>query len=346
MSVAIAPRLHPVDMHVHVLGNGKSGSGCRINPRWWQRPFMEMMAADVGLKTSPTDPALDRLYVERLLGWVNESTLGSAVILACDDLFDETGHRFPGLSGLFVPNDYVLRLAKEHHAFLPGASIHPARHDAIAELDRCAEAGAVLLKLLPCVQAVDCNRPSYRPFWQRLAQLNLPLLAHTGGEFSLPTHRRDLQSVETLRLPLECGVNVIAAHCGTPALPWDRDYFEQFDQMRKSFPNLYGDLSALSQVTHLRTLDRLRKDPRQILYGSDYPVLTSAFWSRFKGWITKAVYRGICAIRNPLEKKYQLTLALGFPDRIFTDFWALAPGGAAVAAENAGATGGHESGLE
>jgi uncharacterized protein len=324
MSVAITGSLHPVDMHVHVLGNGKSGSGCRITPRWWQRPFLDLMAADVGLKTSPGDPALDQLYVERLLGWIQESTLGQAVILACDDLYDETGHRFPGLSGLFVPNDYVLELSRRHPEFLPAVSIHPARSDAIAELERCAAAGAVLMKLLPCVQAVDCNRQIYKPFWERMARLNLPLLAHTGGEFSLPTHLRDLQSVETLRLPLQCGVTVIAAHCGTPALPWDQDYFDQFDQMRKAFPNLYGDLSALSQVTHLRTLDRLRKDPRQILHGSDYPVLSTAFWSRLKGWITKPTYQRIRSIRNPLEKKFQLTVALGFPDRVFTDFWGLA----------------------
>ena len=320
MSVAITPSLHPVDMHVHVLGNGMSGSGCQITPRWWQRPFLDLMAADVGLKTSPEDPALDQLYVERLLGWLQESTLGQAVILASDDLYDETGHRFPGLSGLFVPNDYVLELSRRHPEFLPAVSIHPARSDAIAELERCAAAGAVLMKLLPCVQAVDCNRQIYKPFWERMARLNLPLLAHTGGEFSLPTHRRDLQSVETLRLPLQSGVTVIAAHCGTPALPWDQDYFDQFDQMRKSFPNLYGDLSALSQITHLRTLDRLRKDPRQILYGSDYPVVSTAFWSRLKGWITKATYQRIRSIRNPLEKKLQLTVALGFPDRVFTDF--------------------------
>jgi uncharacterized protein len=324
MSVAIARSLHPVDMHVHVLGNGKSGSGCRITPRWWQRPFIDMMAASVGLKTDPADPSLDQLYVERLLSWIQDSTLEKAVILACDDLFDETGHRFPGLSGLFVPNDYVLELSRRHPEFLAAASIHPARPDSLAELERCADAGAVLLKLLPCVQAVDCNRHAYKPFWERMALLKLPLLAHTGGEFSLPTHRRDLQSVETLRLPLQCGVNVIAAHCGTPALPWDRDYFDQFDRMRKSFPNLYGDLSALSQITHLRTLDRLRKDPRQLLYGSDYPVLTTAFWSHLKGWIAKPTYQRIRSIRNPLEKKFQLTVALGFPDRIFTDFWELA----------------------
>ena len=80
------------------------------------------------------------------------------MILACDDLYDETGHRFPGLSGLFVPNDYVLELSRRHPEFLPAVSIHPARSDAIAELERCAAAGAVLMKLLPCVQAVDCNR--------------------------------------------------------------------------------------------------------------------------------------------------------------------------------------------
>ena len=312
-------------MHVHVLGNGMSGSGCRITSRWWQRPFIELMVANMGLETSPGDPALDELYVERLLYWVKDSTLGRAAILACDDLYDETGHRFPGLSGLYVPNDYVLELSRRCPVFVPAASIHPARSDAIAELERCVEAGAVMLKLLPCVQVVECNRQAYKPFWERMARFNLPLLAHTGGEFSLPTHRRDLQSVETLRLPLQCGVNVIAAHCGAPALPWDRDYFDQFDQMRNSFPNLYGDLSALSQITHLRTLDRLRKDPRRILYGSDYPVLTTALWSRIKGWIAEPTYQRIRSIRNPLEKKVQLTLALGFSDRIFTDFWGLAP---------------------
>jgi uncharacterized protein len=314
-------------MHVHVLGNGKAGSGCRITSRWWQRPFIDLMAANVGLKVSADDPALDQLYIDRLLDWLRGSTLERAVILACDDLYDETGHRFPGRSGLFVPNDYVLALSKRHLEFLPAVSIHPARSDAIAELERCAHAGAVLLKLLPCVQAVDCNRAVYKPFWERMAQLNFPLLAHTGGEFSLPTHRRDLQSVETLRLPLECGVIVIAAHCGTPALPWDHDYFDQFDQMRKAFPNLYGDISALSQITHLRTLARLRKDPRQILYGSDYPVVTSALWSRLRGLIAKAAYDRVRSISNPLEKKFQLTMALGFPVRIFTDFWEIAAGG-------------------
>jgi predicted TIM-barrel fold metal-dependent hydrolase len=322
-SDAIPSSLHPVDIHVHVLGNGKSGSGCRFSIRWWHRPFVQMMARHIGLRVSGQDPALDALFVERLRAWVRESSVHQAVILACDDVYDPNGIQYPGLSGLFVPNDYVLALARRNPEFLPGVSIHPGRKDAFEELERCAEAGAVLLKLLPCVQIVECNLPRYKPFWERLARLKLPLLAHTGGEFALPTHRRDLQSVETLRLPLECGVTVIAAHCGAPALPWDRNYFDQFDKMRGTFPNLFGDISALSQGTHLQTLAKLRDDPRQILYGSDYPVVTSVFWSWIKGWISRTEFERLRSVRNPLEKKFRLTKALGFPDRIFTDFWSL-----------------------
>jgi predicted TIM-barrel fold metal-dependent hydrolase len=319
----ISPGLPPVDIHVHVLGNGKSGSGCRFNLRWWQLPFVHLMARHIGLRISGQDPALDALYVERLRAWVRESSLKRAVILACDDVFDEQGVQYPGLSGLFVPNDYVLALAQRFPEFLPGVSIHPSRRDALDELERCAQAGAILLKLLPCVQIVECNHSRYKSFWKNLARLGLPLLAHTGGEFSLPTYRYDLQGVETLRLPLECGVTVIAAHCGAPALPWDRDYFYQFDKMRKVFPNLFGDVSALSQLTHMRTIARLREDPRQVLYGSDYPVVTSVFWSWTKGWLSRNEFKMLRSLQNPLEKKFQLTKALGFPDRIFTDFWSL-----------------------
>jgi predicted TIM-barrel fold metal-dependent hydrolase len=322
-SDAVPPARRPVDIHVHVLGNGKSGSGCRFSLRWWQAPFIQLMAQHIGLQVSRQDPELDRLFVERLRAWVRESSIYQAVILACDDVYDAYGTQHPGLSGLFVPNDYVLALARRFPEFLPGVSIHPARKDALDELERCAQAGAVLLKLLPCVQVVECSNSRYKPFWERLAKLGLPLLAHTGGEFSLPTYRYDLQSVETLRLPLECGATVIAAHCGAPALPWHRDYFDQFDKMRRVFPNLFGDISALSQATHLRTLARLRADSRQVLYGSDYPVVTSVFWSWTKGWVSRSEFERLRSIQNPLEKKFRLTKALGFPDRIFTDFWNL-----------------------
>jgi uncharacterized protein len=204
---------------------------------------------------------------------------------------------------------------------LPGVSIHPARPDALAELERHAEQGATLLKLLPCVQMVDPNDRRYLRFWERMAELGLPLLAHTGGEFTLPNHRPDLQTPACLELPLQCGVKVIAAHCGTRALPWDRDYFDVFRKMQDRHSHLYGDMAALSQPMHLSTLARLRHAPTRILHGTDYPVVTSVFWSRLRGWLDRTTLQEIQAERNPLERKIKLTRALGFSERVFHEAW-------------------------
>ena len=183
----------------------------------------------------------------------------------------------------------------------------------------------MLLKLLPCVQNVDCNLAKYRSFWRKLADLGLPLLAHTGGEFFVRSCRNDLKSPLCLRLPLECGVTVIAAHCGTRALPWDGNHFGEFLRMRKDFQNFYGDLSALSHITHLKSLERLREEPERLLHGTDYPVVTAIFPSWLKGWIDQETMQRLRAICNPLEKKLELTRALGFPERVFTDLWDLIP---------------------
>ena len=311
--------LPKIDMHVHILGNGKTGSGCRATVPLWHAPVSRIMAKGIGLNISVADPLLDMLYVEKLVQWVQSSSFNKVVILACDNLYDEAGNCHPGRSNVYVPNEYVLKLARKHPEFLPGVSIHPARPDALHELERCAAAGATLVKLLPCVQAVDCNRAKYKAFWLKMAELNLPLLAHTGGEIAMPVNRADLESVDTLSLPLKCSVKVIAAHCGTKAFPWGRDYLEQFLAMRNVFPNLYGDIAALSQVTHLRTLEKLRESPGRILYGSDYPVVTAISWARLKGWISKSDYCRLRRIKNPFQKGFEFTKALGFPETIFTN---------------------------
>jgi uncharacterized protein len=275
------------------------------------------MAHSIGLKIDRRSAELDEAYVRQLITWLDGSSLAGLVALACDNVHEEDGTARPDLSRLFVPNDYAFKIAKLEPRILPGISIHPARKDALDVLEAGVEAGAVLLKLLPCVQIVDPALPKYRSFWKRMAELELPLLAHTGGEFSLPTYRPDLQDPNCLRAPLEFGVKVIAAHCGAPALPCGRDYSLEFLKLRRQFRNLYGDISALSQPTHLKTLARLRDDPERILYGSDYPVMTSVVWSRMTRWVSQKDWYRIRQMRNPLERKLQLSKAQGFPDTIF-----------------------------
>ena len=107
-----------------------------------------------------------------------------------------------------------------------------------------------------------------------MAEARLPLLAHTGGEHTVPVINAALADPKLLRTPLECGVTVIAAHCGTSSGAFDRDYFDAWVAMLREFPNLYGDISAmvsLNRCGHLRDCLRAEIEPR-ILHGSDFPV--------------------------------------------------------------------------
>ena len=329
--------VNPIDLHVHVLGNGLAGSGCRVKRVWWQAPFVRMMARSIGVDVGPGDARLDEAYALRLRSWLDHSSLTAVVLLACDDVHQDDGVPRPDLSWIYVPNEYVLDLCRREWRFLPGISIHPARKNALDLLEAGVEAGAVLLKLLPCVQIVDPGLAQYRRFWKRMAELRLPLLAHTGGEFSLPTYRPDLCNPLCLRPVLEQGVTVIAAHCGAPALPWQPDFSGKFLELRNAFPNLYGDISALSQSVHFRTLARVRDNPERILYGSDYPVITSVFWSRAFRWISPHEAERLWKIRNPLQRKLELTQMLGFPDTIFSGVYDILRQTSALAKLRAGA---------
>jgi predicted TIM-barrel fold metal-dependent hydrolase len=214
----------------------------------------------------------------------------------------------------------VLDLAKRIPEFLPGVSIHPARPDALAELERCLEGGAVLMKCLPNCQNIDFSDKRFRPFWERMAEAGLPLLAHTGGEHTVPVINAALADPRLLRFPLEFGVTVIAAHCATSSGLFDRDHFDAWTEMLRAFPNLYGDISALVSLNrcgHLRDCLRAEIAPR-ILHGSDFPVPVLGHRMWLQGWIDRASFRRCQSIENPLERDWQFKLALGFGEEIAT----------------------------
>lgn len=263
---------------------------------------------------------LDRLYVERLLKLVRGSSLGTAVILAQDEVRDEQGRVMDGVGSFYVPNDYVLKLAREHAEFLPAVSIHPARPDAFEELDRCLAAGAVMMKCLPNCQNIDCGNRQFTKFWERMAEAKLPLLAHSGGEHTLPVVRPEFADPRILTLPLECGVTVIAAHCGTRSGLTDPDYFAVFASLTKRFPNLYGDTSAFNVPFRGRHIPECLREPlsSRMVHGSDYPVPVHGHWSWMRGFLNWQAFRRAEKNPNILERDYQLKVAMGFPPESFT----------------------------
>ena len=156
----------------------------------------------------------------------------------------------------------------------PVPSIQPQVTDAIEELERCAEQGAKVLKLLPNCHNVDCSDNRYRAFWEKLAKLNMPFLAHTGGEFSVPVLNAKFADPRILRLPLECGVKVIAAHGAGKSGLWDPDYTADLLRMMDEFANLFTDNSALASPNRWRTIPALL-DPKiqsRVIHGSDFPI--------------------------------------------------------------------------
>jgi uncharacterized protein len=282
------------------------------------------MLRGVGLQRSALTGDLDAIYAQQVLRFVRESSLDAAVVLAQDEPYREDGTKIENVGSFYVPNDFVLRLAREHREFLAAVSIHPARPDALDELERCLAGGAVMLKCLPNCQNIDWNNPRYTRFLERMAESGLVLLAHTGSERTLPVLDAKLASPRVLTRALEIGVTCIAAHAGTGMMLIDRDYFEDFVAMTRQFPRLYGDNSALACCNFRArpgAIRRMVSDPElaaRILHGSDVPVPVSALLMWAFGLMSRRSWRESAAIANPIERDATIKRTLGFGEDTFT----------------------------
>lgn len=284
------------------------------------RPLAALMLRGLQLPGNALNGDFEGLYVQRLLQMIRESSLGAVVLLAHDQVYDGNGKRMEDVGSFYVPNEFLLKLAREHSEFLPAVSIHPGRPDAMEELEKCLAGGAVMMKCLPNCHNIDCNDRRFTKFWERMAAAGLPLLAHTGSERTVPVVNKKFEDPRTLTLPLECGVTVIAAHCGTKGSLTDVDYFPVFVEMTKRFPRLYGDTSALLTLNRCRHLrDCLRSGiVERIVHGSDVPVPVLAHRAWVMGFFDWATFRRWQRHPNVLERDYQLKKAMGFPEEVFT----------------------------
>jgi predicted TIM-barrel fold metal-dependent hydrolase len=218
-----------------------------------------------------------------------------------------------------VGNDYVLGLAGSHpREFLPGVSINPQRRDAVAELERCAEAGAVLVKVLPNAQGFDPGNRGYIPFYRKLAQLKIPLLCHIGYEFTLPGRNQSAGDPDKLRAALDVGVTVIAAHgCSSGLFIYER-YLPRFLNLVRLYANFFSDVSALTLPNRFGMLLRLRRYPEtheRLLFGTDYPHLVFRWPCRGQGdrWSP----RGTLRTDNRFDRQFRFLTHLGIGFRSF-----------------------------
>ena len=310
-----------IDGHVHFVGDGSNGSGCWLRCSTLLDRIVEpVVKAQAGILKSSRQLGVDQAYEERLIGLIDSSSLDAVLLLAMDYPYDPSGHCLKGKAKFYVPNDHVLGLAKKYSQIIPACSIHPARTDAIEELERCEEKGAKVLKLLPNCHNVDCSDVQYQPFWKKLSKLGMPFLAHTGGEFSVPVLNAKFADPRILRLPLECGVNVIAAHGAGKSGILDPDYTEDLLKMMDKFTNLFTDNSALASPNRWHTIKHLL-DPKiqsRVIHGSDFPIPSGGFGPWMGNLLNRSDYFKSRKINNPLERDVFIKQAVGFEQSTFS----------------------------
>ncbi|HEV3262767.1 MAG TPA: amidohydrolase family protein [Gemmataceae bacterium] len=273
-----------IDCHVHVVAT-TPGHGS-LSRRLLKKRALRFIRRRLGLTGDDGEP-LERGAEAKLVETIDGAEmLDAVVVLAFDAVHDRDGKLDRDNTHLYVTNDYVWELAQRHPKVLFGASVHPYRNDAVAELERCVARGAVLVKWLPIVQNFNPADGRCLPFYEALAHHRIPLLAHTGGEQSLPTLDRSVADPALLVPALRAGVTVIACHCGTRARPFERDYTPTFMRMAHEYEHLYGDTAALNLPMRSYAYKSILEDPvvrAKLVHGSDWPIISIP--PRRIGWL-------------------------------------------------------------
>jgi len=124
-----------------------------------------------------------------------------------------------------------------------------------------------------------------------------------------------------MRIPLSAACRR-CVHAGVSARNlWCPDILE-LERMMGAFPNLYADISSLTQVNRLRALAPLLASApvrERLVYGTDMPILATAAVdpAYFAFRLPWARCREIRRMRNPWDQDVALKRALGVDDAVF-----------------------------
>ncbi len=307
-----------IDIHVHVLPPDACSAEGYVSAKQWNWPSFLYLRLRYRIKRQ--EPLGGNGIVRRQLARAvaGMRVVNRVVALALDAVYDDSGRRDARRTNFYVANDYVFQLARADDRFLPGVSVNPKRRDALDELDRCIEQGAALLKWLPNSQGFDPMDPTLVPFYRRMAEARLPLLCHTGPEYALTASGGRIVRPESLRLALDEGVTVIAAHGGGADIRDMGRAFSTTATMLLEHANLYADTSAFTQPNRSWFLRRFLRHPElhaKLVHGSDVP-LPIVPWL-FLGRLTLREILRLSRVASPMDRDCLIKQALGFPASMF-----------------------------
>ena len=263
-------------------------------------------------------------YVEAMAKAVRDSRyVDKTCLFGVDARFDDKGRVIDRDRTVCASNDDVLDVAGRYpEQFIPFFSLNPRRPGALEQIDRYLEQGFKGAKFLQNYWALDCKDERLLPYYEKLAQHDIPLIIHVGSEYSIDSDAR-YERTDMLELPLSTGVRVIAAHMGLGRINYkwrfwrnlsknpqyfDEDYYLLLEMLQRH-DNLYADISAILAPLRARALRHLSGQTdvhHKILFGTDYPVPFTTGWNSYD--LDADTRRRIGAEGNPFDRYTQVML--------------------------------------
>ncbi len=312
-----------VDVHCHTAGIGAGGSGCFIAADMLKSYKFKIYLKAFEVTQEDLLQYGDALILKKLSAKLAQSHyVKAAIILAIDGAMNDQGELDTARTQVYIPNSFVAKEIKKYPNLLFGASINPLRKNALQELDKVAHDNAKLIKWIPSIQHFDPSDERFIPFYKKMVKLGLPLLTHTGHEFAFNAADNALCDPEKLRLPLSLGVTVIAAHVATPGKNAGESNMLRLMKLFSQYPNLYADISSLTQINKLNYLHKALSHPEakgRLLYGTDMPLLETPLVSPlfFSFSLSPKKILSLENVKNPWDRDVELKQALGVSSDIF-----------------------------
>ncbi len=312
-------------MHCHVAGIGAGGSGCFVSPRLRHNFRFKIYLHSFGVSEKELSQKGDELVGDRISESLARSRyVSKAVLLALDGVVDAQGNLDTNKTEVHVPNEFVARIVSHHTNLLFGASINPYRPDALERLEWAKAHGAVLVKWIPPIMAINPDDPKLIPFYKKMAELQLPLLSHTGKEKSFSSAAEEYGDPDKLRLPLSLGVTVIAAHIASSETYHGERGPDRLARLMGQYTNLYTDISALTQINRSGRLKEALTKPAfegRLVYGTDYPLINTALvspWYSLRLSLPQKI--AIAKLKNPWDRDVLMKHDLGVSTATFARF--------------------------
>ncbi len=274
--------MQTIDIHTHLLS-----SEVKFD-RFYDKLAIRFFAKKFGMDPQALMENPYEAYVEGLTTNARESKyITKMVLFGVDDRVDDEGNSIHKDITVCATNENLLAVYEKYKdVIIPFFSINPKRPDALELIDKYVALGFKGAKFLQNYWNVDTREERYKPYFEKLASLGLPLIVHVGNESSIHSYKA-CERLEMLDAPLEAGVTVIAAHM---ALSYEHfgfrsmfsknpkyfneEYFKLLE-MLKEHDNLYADISALLTPIRAKALKHLSQQydvHEKLLFGTDFPV--------------------------------------------------------------------------